>query len=74
MERLETFHIVAFIIPVNLENSEWCLLAVMSLMAYQSIWYDNMTYGTEAVDAIYKNFYVEDMLKSVASVPKAIHW
>ena len=42
-------------------------------MAYQSI-YDNMTYGTEAVDAIYKNFYVEDMLKSVASVPKAIYW
>ena len=33
-----------------------------------------MTYGTEAVDTIYKNFYVEDMLKSVASVPKAIHW
>ena len=33
-----------------------------------------MTYGTEAVDTIYKNFYEEDMLKSVASVPKAIHW
>ena len=37
MARLGTFHTMAFIIPVNLEKFEWCLIAVPSLMADQSI-------------------------------------
>ena len=31
-----------------------------------------MKYGLEAADILNKNFYVDDMLKSVASVPEAI--
>ena len=31
-----------------------------------------MKYGPEAADTLNKNFYVNDMLKSVASVPEAI--
>ena len=32
----KTLHTMAFIIPANLEKFEWCLIAVLSLMADQS--------------------------------------
>ena len=34
---LGTFHTIAFIIPANLENYEWCLIAALILIACQSI-------------------------------------
>ena len=33
---------------------------------------NKLKYGLEAADSLNKNFYVDDMLKSVASVPEAI--
>ena len=33
---------------------------------------NKLKYGLEATDTLNKNFYVDDMLKSVASVPEAI--